>query len=213
MSASAFLLGVFLTWAAIGVVSAVAMGRRGHAPFSWLVFGTVLGPLVIPLALSRRREASKLGRTATPAARRGPVDVLVGIDGSPESIAAARVVGSLLSDRIGRLTLATVVDYDTALAGEGGAAQRAVRTELERVAELVSGSLPRHVETVVLTGRPAAALSEQAADGRFDVLAVGARGRGASKLLMGSVATRLSRGASTPLLIVSDQGDASPAAG
>ena len=213
MSASAFLLGMFLTWAAIGVVSAVVMGRRGHAPFSWLILGTVLGPLVIPLAFSRRREAMKLGRASTPAARQGPVDVLVGVDGSPESIAAAEVVVSLLSERIGRLTLATVIDYDTALAGEGAGAHDAVRTELERVAELVSGSLPRLVETMVLTGKPAVALSEQAADGQFDVLAVGSRGRGASKLLMGSVATGLSGGASTPVLIVSDQGDVSPALG
>jgi hypothetical protein len=42
-----------LTWVAIGVVSAVVMGRRGSARFSWLVLGVVLGPLVIPLALPR----------------------------------------------------------------------------------------------------------------------------------------------------------------
>lgn len=34
MSASASLLGMFLTRAVIGVASAVVMGRRGYAPFS-----------------------------------------------------------------------------------------------------------------------------------------------------------------------------------
>jgi nucleotide-binding universal stress UspA family protein len=208
MSASAFLLGIFVTWAAIGIVSGVIMGRRGHAPFSWLILGTVLGPLVVPLALSRGRQARQLP-PATPTSRQGPVDVIVGIDGSPESIAAATVVARLLGERIGRFTLAAVVDYDTALGGQTSPAHREVTADLERAAVAIGPMLPRAPETVVLAGKPADALTTSAADGNFDVVAVGSRGRGASKLLMGSVATSLSRRAPTPVLIVSDEGEAS----
>ena len=85
------------------------------------------GPLVVPLAFARARQARHFPRAADVGTWRGPVDVLVGVDGSAESLAAAAVVGSLLGDRIGRFTLATVVDYDTALDGEAGPAHRAAR--------------------------------------------------------------------------------------
>jgi nucleotide-binding universal stress UspA family protein len=205
MSASAFLFGMFVTWSLIGIASAIGMGRRGHSPFSWLLVGAVFGPLVIPLALTRSRQARGM---ATPGAApwQGPVDVLVGIDGSSESIAAAKVVGALLGERMGRLVLATVVDYDTAIDGEVAPAHRAARLALAEAVDHVAGSLPARADTVVLAGRAADALANHAADGEFDVLAVGRRGRGASKLVMGSVATQLSRGTPTPVLIVSDHG-------
>jgi nucleotide-binding universal stress UspA family protein len=193
MSAAAFLPGMFLSWAVIGVASAVVMGRRGYSPFSWLVLGAALGPLVIPLAFSRAREARGLPRTFSET-RQGPVDVLVGIDGSAESIVAANVVGVLLGERIGRLTLATVVDYDTALGGQSGPAHRAARLVLAQAADVIVDALSVDPDTVVLAGKPADAVTTHAADGRFDVLAVGCRGRGASRVVLGSVATRLSRG-------------------
>lgn len=204
MSPSAFLLGVFVTWAVIGVGSAIVMGRRGHAPFSWLILGTVFGPLVIPLAVERQARARQLAAPVPDDTWRGPVDVLVGIDGSAEAVTAANVVARLLGDRIGRFTLATVVDYDTALDGEAGPAHRAARASVDRAASALTASLPVAPEAVVLTGKPAHALADRAADGRFDVLTVGSRGRGAAKPLLGSVASRLARGGVTPVLIVSD---------
>ena len=203
MSTSAFLLGVFVTWAAIGVASAVVMGRRGYAPFSWLILGSVFGPLVVPIALSRHQLVRELPLPVSVATWEGPVDVLVGIDGSPESVAAAKVVARLLGDRVGRFTLATVIDYDTALDGERGLAHRAAMSDFDGATATITDVLSRQPDTVVLTGKPADALIAQASDGAFDVLAVGCRGRGASRLVMGSVATRLSRGAPTPVLIVS----------
>jgi nucleotide-binding universal stress UspA family protein len=206
VSGSSFLLGIFLTWAAIGVVSAVVMGRRGHATFSWLIVGAFLGPLVVPLASSRTRQARQLPRAADVGTRRGPVDVLVGVDGSAESLAAATIVARLLGDRVGRLTVAIVIDYDTALGGAQGPAHRAASLELSRAADAVSESVPNDVDTAMLAGKPADALVAHATAGQYDVIAVGSRGRGATKLMMGSVATRLSRGAPVPVLVVSNGG-------
>jgi nucleotide-binding universal stress UspA family protein len=124
------------------------------------------------------------------------------MDGSAESLSAAEVVEDLVGDRIGRLTLASVVDYDTALGGTAGVAHRSVVEELARAAVYLGQRLGSEVDTVVLAGRPAEVLAVHATDGGFDVLAIGSRGRGASKLIMGSVASRLSRGAGVPVLIV-----------
>ena len=203
MSISAFFLGIFLTWAAIGGVSALVMGRRGYAPFSWLVLGAVLGPLVVPLAFSRTRQARQLSRGTDLGMRRGPVDVLVGIDGSAESIAAATAVSVLLGDRLGRLTLATVVDYDAALGGDAGETHRAARLVLAQAVEAVAESVGHEVDAVVLAGKPADVLAAHATDGGYDLIAVGRRGRGVTKLFLGSVATRLARGAPTSVLVVS----------
>jgi nucleotide-binding universal stress UspA family protein len=202
MSATGFLLGMFLTWVAIGVVSAVVMGRRGYAPFSWLILGAVLGPLVVPLAFSRTRQARRLPPAGDAGTWRGPVDVIVGIDGSAESTAAAKVIGALFGDRIGRFALAIVVDYDAALAGETGPGHRRARLELDQAVETLADAVPQNLSALVLAGHPAEALIAHAVEGRFDVIAVGSRGQGASKVVMGSVATRLAQGAPVPVLVV-----------
>jgi nucleotide-binding universal stress UspA family protein len=205
MSPTAFLFSLFAVWIVVGVISALVMGRRGHAPFNWLVLGAVLGPLVVPVALSRARDARDVSLNApNRTAHRGPVDVLVGMDGSPESLSAAQVVADLLGDRIGRLTLAGVVDYDTALGGTAGVAYSSAVEELARAAGQLGQRLGSDVDTVVLAGRPAEVLAVHATDSGFDVLAIGSRGRGASKLIMGSVASRLARGAGVPVLVVTD---------
>jgi hypothetical protein len=120
MSATTALFIVLGVWVTIGIVASIFMGRRGHNPFAWLVFGTIFGPLVVPVAIvavsgerihQRREIVSGLGAG-------GIVDVLVGIDGSPESKAALRAVGRLFGPLIGRLTLATVEDFDSARAPE-----------------------------------------------------------------------------------------------
>jgi nucleotide-binding universal stress UspA family protein len=159
---------------------------------------------VVPLAFSRARQARELPRAVDAGTWRGPVDVLVGVDGSAESIDAATVVAALLGDRVGRLTVALVIDFDTALGGENGPAHRAARLELTHAADTIAASVVHDVDTALLAGKPADALVARATEGRYDVIAVGCRGRGATKLLMGSVATHLSRRGPVPVLIVSD---------
>ena len=103
-------------WVVIGLALSIVMGRRGHNSFGWLVLGALLGPLAVVLAVDARRAArsrpSRLaGAPRTPAGS-GPIDVLVGYDGSPESVAALEGAVAILGQRIGRLTVATVVSYD-----------------------------------------------------------------------------------------------------
>ena len=69
MSATTALAIVMVAWLAIGVVTGIAMGRRGHDAFTWLLLGATLGPLVVPLALSTHRRT---GPTARPVTRGRP---------------------------------------------------------------------------------------------------------------------------------------------
>ena len=147
-------------WVAIGLVLSIVMGRRGHDSFGWLVTGTLLGPLAVVLAIDARRRAEQLDpanlRKGPPAiASSGPIDVLVGFDGSPESRAAIDTVPTLLDDRL-----------------------------------------------ELLHGQPAAALSEYAAEGGYSLIAVGTRGAGITKAILGSAATQLAEHSKVPVLLV-----------
>lgn len=91
------LAAIVLWWVTIGLATAWLVGRRGRF-FRWAQLGFFLGPLLIPLALShvrqlrnRRPEVVRRGWV-----EHGAVDVLVGIDGSPEAIAALQTIVEVL---------------------------------------------------------------------------------------------------------------------
>jgi nucleotide-binding universal stress UspA family protein len=199
MSVSGLFVAVVVTWFVIGLVLAVVMGRRGHAPFSWFVLGTLLGPLALVLALdAARRERRAAGPAPAPEpARAGGLAVLAGVDGSAESLAALDAACRILGPRIARLTLAGVVTYDAA---ESGLAveREAVGRALDEAAARAAALGPR---TVVLVGRPDEALARYAAEGGYDLVVVGRRGRGRSRAVLGSVASRLAAGTPVPVLI------------
>ena len=215
MSATTALFALAVSWAGIGLALALVMGRRGHDPFAWWLLGTLLGPLALPLAVSaerRRGEGAWLVRSGRPGP--GPVDVLVGLDGSAEADAALAAALDLLGPRLGRLTLATVVDLDASV--EHDRARARARAELERRGRLVQLMLStghhgpddgRRVPALVLVaGHPAEALSRLAAEGGHDLLVVGGRGAGLSTVLLGSTATSLAASAKVPVLVTGGTG-------
>jgi len=193
-------------WLAIGAVMAVLMGRRGHAPYSWGLLGLVLGPLAIPLAIQAVawERPTLARRLQTGAIGDGAVDVLVGVDGSPEGDAALGEVIRLLGPRIGRLSLATVLDFDVAEAGFSKALHDQAVAALQDRADAVVAVTGREPETTLLGGRPAAALAHHAVEGGYHLLALGARGAGRSHALLGSVARELACGIGVPVLTVAE---------
>jgi nucleotide-binding universal stress UspA family protein len=111
------------------------------------------------------------------------VDVLVGIDGSPESAAATTAALELLGDRVGRLTLVAVTDLDDSYAGREQRAR--LREELKRQAEAVRAWLQERdgpvqarqtvaPELQLMSGRPATTLDTIAAEDGYELLVVGA---------------------------------------
>ena len=91
MSDAAWVGVIAGAWLSLGLLLSLVMGRRGHDAFSWLVLGTLLGPLGVVLAVSSwRAEERRPDHVLEPITRGGGVDVLVGMDGSPQARAAAR---------------------------------------------------------------------------------------------------------------------------
>ena len=195
MSYSTFVIVGAACWLAIGLILSLAMGRRGHDAFAWLILGTLFGPLGAIFAIQARGQEETRPELVAPhhLSGVGPVDVLAGIDGSSESRAALRAAFEILGPRLRRLTLATVVPFDS-----GTDRQRSARAHLEEAGALVAGG-PR---LEVLHGRAAAALLERATDDGYDLLVIGTRGAGASKALLGSTALDLARSAKVPVLLM-----------
>jgi nucleotide-binding universal stress UspA family protein len=197
MSATAALLSVLVIWALIGVLMSVVMGRHGYSAFKWGLLGVVFGPFVIPLAMGQGRLRPRAELLQAGAGSPGPVDVVAGVDGSPEAVAALGAAVALLGPRVGRLVLASVIDDESAGVEHGEAKEQAAQV-LEAAARPVAQLAP---ELEILSGPPATALAWFVGEGRFDLLVVGARGRGLSRHLLGSVATHLACQDRFPVLI------------
>lgn len=185
------------TWLFIGLILSLLLGRRGHDGFSWFLIGMMLGPIGIVLGVDSWRHAEDpepqhLAVPTVPDNGAG-VDVLVGFDGSAEARSALAGAIELFGSRLGRLTLATVIPFDGGLDAER-AAVAALEQEAERLAWLAPG-----VE--IVRGHPATALSTQAAEEGYEVLAIGTRGAGRARLF-GSAASELARTSKVPVLLV-----------
>jgi nucleotide-binding universal stress UspA family protein len=112
-------------------------------------------------------------------------------------------VAELFGGRVGRCVLAAVVDFDAVASRASWPERRDAEACLAAEAERARARLGSEPTQVVLTGAPADALRDYAAANDIDVLVVGSRGRGAAKLVFGSVAASLSRATPVPVVIVS----------
>ena len=194
-----FFVVIGAAWVAIGLVLSTVMGRRGHDGFSWLVLGTVLGPLAVVLAVEAGRHNELLRPApvtggASVSAGNGAVDVLVGYDGSPQSSAAIEAVSGLLGDRLGRLMVTTVIPY-----GDVREPERLATEALRRLIGRVPGTAPQFE---ILHGHPSTALSQYASERGYELIAVGSRGGGLTHAVLGSAASELARDSKVPVLLV-----------
>lgn len=191
----------------------VVMTTHGRPPLERFWLGSVADGLVrrapCPLLLWRSEsEAADLS------ARPSPLRIVVPLDGSalsetilPEASALARALG-------GRLHLVSVLSPPPPLASPylPHQAEEEHRKEIrrenlrnyleEKRDELRSRDVEADVE--VLMERDAAeAILEHAADVDADLVAMSTRGRGgAARLLVGSVADKVIRGASVPVFVI-----------
>lgn len=188
-------------WLASGLVASVIMMRGGHRHWYWVFIGVLLGPLA-GLIFSERVEGDsphvahmRLGRDGL------GLHVLLGIDGSADSLGATSAALRLLAGAVGRVTLATVVDFDTA-EDAGGEGERAAQARLRTVASTLE---PWSPDEVVLAGPPVGALLKFATEQDVDIIVVGPRGRGVGRRVLGSVASGLVSHARIPVLVIGDR--------
>lgn len=198
--ATRYLVVIAVAWVAIGLVVAFLMRRRGHDFYPWFALGTVLGPLIVPLAIERARfhgVAERESKSIPTPPRRG-FDLLVGLDGSEESATALASAVDLCGPLVTSLTIATVLDYDSESAPGGVELRRAAQAMLDQAASNIDLDL---VQTKILFGRADRALAEYARANGVELIVVGARGRGATEALFGSITSRLVGGCQLPVLV------------
>lgn len=200
---------VLLAWILIGAVVGLYESRRGHWQWMWLL-GAAAGPFSLPL-FRQIEQNERLARPIelTPSTRQGHqgIRVLAGIDGSDESIEAARRAADLLGNRLADLTLATVADFEIQETVSGPLSptepwDATHKSTLETSAAVLSEWLGFEPGTVLLSGRPATALHTFANSEGHDLLIVGSRGRGLSKRVLGSCATGLTQESSVPVIVM-----------
>lgn len=189
-----FVAGVAAAWVLTGVILAVLMRRRGHHLVAWLALGSVLGPFAVPLALERLRDRPAPDASDLP----GECDLLVGVDGSAESEAALRDALAVLGDRVTSVTIATVLNHDERDTQAGDDVRSAARQMLDEILRGIEG---HHARGEILYGRADEALITYARAAGVELIAVGARGQGASRRLFGSTAQRLVGNSPVPVLV------------
>ena len=137
--------------------------------------------------------------------------ILVGIDGSSESRAAAAFAARLAKATGAGLILAGIAfESDPLVDPEMKARLQAYQQQdIARITTLIKGIADEMarpdlaIETLVETGGPAVALAEIASRKDVDMVVVGHRGRSAVKrLLLGSVADRLVQICTKPVTVV-----------
>lgn len=137
--------------------------------------------------------------------------ILVGVNGSTESRAAASFAANLATATGAQLILAGIAFGSDPLADpEWRVRLRAFEEEeAARTMNMLKGMAAeiarpeQAVETIVEKGVPAAVLADLAARLNVDMVVVGHRGRGGIKrMLMGSVADRLVQICSKPVTVV-----------
>jgi nucleotide-binding universal stress UspA family protein len=137
--------------------------------------------------------------------------VVVGVDGSAESVAALRWAARYAAATGARVRALLAWHYPTAAGGPPqGVAPEAVRSETEEqmhqtldeaIAKVYAGQETAGVEKSTSYGHPAQALIE--ASREADLLVVGSQGHGAfTGMLVGSVSIHCVTGAFCPVVVV-----------
>lgn len=184
-------------WLVSGLVAGLIMARRGHRHWYWTLLAVLLGPMALPVLAERRAGETTHVETLSPGHVAPGRHLIVGIDGSSAAAHAATTAVDLLRGCLGQITLATVVDYDTAT-GDGQDLQGA-RARLGAVATGLEGWDPAQA---ILIGPPVDALLTFAAEQHADLIVVGPIGHGLSQRLVGSVTTGLLAHSPIPVLVI-----------
>ena len=197
----------------------VVMTTHGRGPVSRFWLGSVADQLVhrlpIPLLLVRTREEAP-----PPVAEPEVRNILVALDGTPAAEQILEPAGDLAKLLGAACTLLRVVPasppqedpkqfgwtYERVapVVGEGLADK--LRAEAHVYLKRVAASLRDRgiaVHTsIVAHAHPAAAILHEAASGKYDLLALETHGRrGLPRLFLGSVADKVVRGATVPILV------------
>lgn len=201
-------------YAAAHPTDLIVMTTHGRGPLSRMWLGSVADALVrqcqVPLLLTRPHEEPV---DMLESVRDLPFQrILVALDGSELAECALEPALQLAEAMQAQLTLAQVIETplinrgpaikveaieDRVLAEWQGEVVDYLHATAERVAARVS-----QVTTRVLVGEASSTILDYARDHAIDLVALATHGRsGVQRMLLGSVADKLLRGAATPVLV------------
>lgn len=191
----------FAVWATSGVLIAWLLSRHGHNFWLLAVIGVPYGPLLTLIwfqAISGQPTERSSVQSSTKRGGSGWLDVLVGLDGSQESILSAQTMLDKLGPSLGRIQVASVLDHELFNYRD------AFETDERRITYLQSAAkqlgLP-NAEIALLSGQPDKALRDQAEADKFDLVLVAHRRPSPARLLQASTTKRLAGRSETPVLI------------
>lgn len=192
----------------------VVMTTQGRGAVGRAMHGSVADQLVRTLNIPVLLVRPEAGHAATDSPWT-PREIVVGLDGSRLAEAALTPASALARSLSIPLTLVQVVrplaasaypplpfpmDFDERITEVG---RKEALDYLENVAERLRGEGARVSAVAVVHVSPAGVLLDLGQPQRGTLLAVGTRGRGGVKrLMLGSVADKLVRGAAVPVLVV-----------
>jgi nucleotide-binding universal stress UspA family protein len=190
----------------------LVIGARGHGGFRGLLLGSVsqqcLHHAAVPVAVVRSTKAPTAEAEGPEPGTNGRV--VVGVDGSPSSVAALR--WALTEGTLRKATVEVVhaweapPAFDPIVGGFPYDVAEVQSTARQRIDELIddavaaTGATDVSVERTVAAGGPAASVLD-AAEGA-DLVVIGRRGVGGfARLLLGSVSENVARHAPCPVVV------------
>ena len=163
-------ISVLVVWVTIGLLTARILSRRGHEFRPAAALGATFGPLFIPLALTSVRSESSAEPTVLTEGSDsgGPINVLIALSGSASGVVDLLPLMDMLRSKLGRLTIARTIDFDSALSEEWSDAELQAGIELELASALVGERASP--STVLVPGPFPAALTRFAKKTGHDLL-------------------------------------------
>lgn len=203
---------IVAAWIAIGASVGFYEVRRGHWRWLWLL-GAMAGPFAIPLARSAQGQEPYIQPVILDQSdhEQGKgLHVVVGVDGSDASDHATRTALELLGWRVGAVTLATAIDFETVNVTSPGTLgpedawddRKEAEDMLSDAADRLASWMGHRPTTVLLAGKPSEALQYYAEEHEGDLLVVGCRGAGLTKRVIGSCASQLAHRSTVPIFMV-----------
>lgn len=197
-------------WLGLVAVSAFVVGllarRWGHDPFGWVLLSAVMGPIVVVglvgARIGERERPSRRRDQLSPRDRQRKFRILAACDGSAYGSLIARGIVDHHPDA--EVTVLAVLPKES----EPGPDQRSRMDHDGRVAAITKeplailerAGIPASI--IVAYGVPGEEIVRCAEEDRPDLVMVGRRGVGLTKLLLGSVSDHVVRWTERPVLIV-----------
>ena len=176
--------------------SIILMGLGHHGRFDRMFGGETTIPLI--------KHARVPVLVVAPRVRSLPRHAVAALDFTKASIAAATLAASLLASN-GTLTLAHACPFGDVKAHEGDLVdlyRAGARAKLDQAVRDMRRRTRRRIDSVMLSGEPGDAILRYADRARCDLIALGGHEQGLmDRVLLGSVRTRVVRGAKCSILI------------